>query len=157
MYEYRAKVLRVIDGDSAEFSVDLGLNVHRVETLRFAGIDTPELNSSDPAVRERAKAAKAYVSRVLIGEPDIAVCQQIAVLTQQGNLVAIIPLLPKVVVPVAVEIRLRTFKPYTTDKYGRFLASVLYRCQNDPPDFWRNLCEELVVQGHAVAYDGGAR
>jgi micrococcal nuclease len=42
MYEYRAKVIRVVDGDTIDVDVDLGMKVHVVERLRIAGIDAPE-------------------------------------------------------------------------------------------------------------------
>jgi micrococcal nuclease len=67
MYEYAAKLIRVVDGDTIVLSLDLGLSVHRIETCRIAGVDTPELNSSDPAVRARAQSAKSFVEEQLAG------------------------------------------------------------------------------------------
>ena len=43
-YLYRAKVIRVIDGDTLELSIDLGFNVNRTGSFRLADIDTPELD-----------------------------------------------------------------------------------------------------------------
>ncbi len=42
MYEYKAKVIRVIDGDTIEVMIDLGFEVFAKEKIRFARIDTPE-------------------------------------------------------------------------------------------------------------------
>jgi micrococcal nuclease len=155
VYDYKAKVIRVLDGDTAEFNVALGLNIYSTQILRFYGINAPETNSSDPVVREKAKLSKEHVAKVLIGEPDAAVCQQIAVLVQQGNLVAVMPLLSKVVVPVATEVKVQTVKPYSTDKYGRWLGQVLFRTADMAPDApWRNLNEEMVSLGLAVPYFG---
>lgn len=42
MYEYNAKVTRVIDGDTYDVLFDLGLNVFVHERIRLAGVDTPE-------------------------------------------------------------------------------------------------------------------
>ena len=47
MYEYRARVDRVIDGDTADFIVDLGFNVNIKIRGRFAGVDTPERGHPD--------------------------------------------------------------------------------------------------------------
>jgi micrococcal nuclease len=47
MYEYRAKVDRVIDGDTVDFIVDLGFNVTIKIRGRFAGVDTPERGHPD--------------------------------------------------------------------------------------------------------------
>jgi endonuclease YncB( thermonuclease family) len=163
MYEYRAIPLRVLDGDTVQFDVDLGLNVHRTEILRFLGVNAPETNSSDPVERQRGKEAKDFVTKILIGVPEPEIVAVIG--TALGQLANTPPIDPTKIKALcaqffpaaATEVKVRTAKPYSTDKYGRFLASVLYRCQNDPPDVWRNLCEELVEQGLAVRYDGGAR
>lgn len=45
MYEYKASVLRVIDGDTVRARVDMGLDCRIDLTLRLAHIDTPELPS----------------------------------------------------------------------------------------------------------------
>lgn len=42
MYEYRARVKRVVDGDTVDFVVDLGFKVHMVIRTRLLGVDTPE-------------------------------------------------------------------------------------------------------------------
>ena len=43
MYEYRCKILRVVDGDTVDVDIDLGFGVwmHK-ERIRLHGIDTPE-------------------------------------------------------------------------------------------------------------------
>jgi micrococcal nuclease len=41
-WTYRARCLRVIDGDTLAVQLDLGFDVHKDETLRLAGVDTPE-------------------------------------------------------------------------------------------------------------------
>ena len=47
MYEYRAKVDRVIDGDTVDFIVDLGFNIKIKIRGRFKGVDTPERGHPD--------------------------------------------------------------------------------------------------------------
>jgi micrococcal nuclease len=42
MYEYRARIVRVIDGDTVEAEVDLGFHISFLRTLRLFGINTPE-------------------------------------------------------------------------------------------------------------------
>lgn len=62
MYEYKAVVKRVIDGDTVVLDIDLGFRTWlRDEHVRLFGINTPELTAKDPVVREAAKAAKAFV------------------------------------------------------------------------------------------------
>ena len=43
MYEYKATVVHVIDGDSVEAAVDLGFSVSVHMQLRLLGIDAPEV------------------------------------------------------------------------------------------------------------------
>ena len=48
MYEYKCKILRVVDGDTVDVDIDLGFGVwmHR-ERVRMMGIDTPESRTRD--------------------------------------------------------------------------------------------------------------
>ena len=43
MYEYKCKIVKVIDGDTVDVDIDLGFGVwlHK-ERIRLYGIDTPE-------------------------------------------------------------------------------------------------------------------
>ena len=66
MYEYSAKMLRVIDGDTLEVDIDLGFKtILRKKKLRLSGIDTPELRSKDITERARAKEAKQFVESLI--------------------------------------------------------------------------------------------
>ena len=62
MYIYKASVVKVVDGDTVDCEIDLGFHTKMVKRVRLAEIDTPELNSKDPLVREKAVAAKDYVT-----------------------------------------------------------------------------------------------
>jgi len=42
MFQYAAKILRIVDGDTLSLDIDLGFYVRTVQTVRLAGIDTPE-------------------------------------------------------------------------------------------------------------------
>ena len=47
MYEYRASVERIVDGDTIHCTLDLGCGVFKKETLRLWGINAPELRGRD--------------------------------------------------------------------------------------------------------------
>ena len=47
MYEYRAKVIKVYDGDTITVEITLGFNVYKTEVLRLANIDAPELRGDE--------------------------------------------------------------------------------------------------------------
>ena len=66
MYEYKCKILRVIDGDTADVDIDLGFGVWmKKQRIRFAGIDTPESRTRDLVEKKYGNAAKAYVQSYL--------------------------------------------------------------------------------------------
>lgn len=50
MYEYRAKVVHVVDGDTLRLEVDLGLETTRLITVRLSGINCPEKNTPEGVV-----------------------------------------------------------------------------------------------------------
>jgi micrococcal nuclease len=58
-YKYKAKVLRVIDGDTVVFSIDCGFKIKYEAECRFYGIDTPELRKKDQ--KEAALVSKQWV------------------------------------------------------------------------------------------------
>jgi micrococcal nuclease len=68
MYEYKAQIQRVIDGDTAVAVVDLGFSTFKNEHLRLFGINTPELNSKDEEQRAAAKAAQNALSALIVGK-----------------------------------------------------------------------------------------
>ena len=48
MYEYRCKVIKVIDGDTVDVDIDLGFDIIiKGERVRIMGIDTPESRTRD--------------------------------------------------------------------------------------------------------------
>ena len=43
MYEYRCKVVHIVDGDTVDVDIDLGFGVWmKKQRIRMYGIDTPE-------------------------------------------------------------------------------------------------------------------
>lgn len=73
MYEYRCKVLKVIDGDTVDVDIDLGFGVCMMdERVRIMGIDTPESRTSDKVEDLFGEAAKARVKE-LLGKGDHAI------------------------------------------------------------------------------------
>ena len=71
MYEYKCKVLRVVDGDTVDVDIDLGFGVwlHK-ERVRIMGIDTPESRTSDKVEKVFGLAAKERLIS-LLGENAI--------------------------------------------------------------------------------------
>lgn len=66
MYEYRCKILRVVDGDTVDVDIDLGFGMwmHK-ERVRMMGIDTPESRTRDKVEKLFGLAAKAHLKSLL--------------------------------------------------------------------------------------------
>ena len=66
MYEYRSKILRVVDGDTVDLDIDLGFGVVLAnERVRIMGIDTPESRTSDKVEKLFGLAAKKRLKELL--------------------------------------------------------------------------------------------
>jgi endonuclease YncB( thermonuclease family) len=50
MYEYRAVMVQVHDGDTVTFEIDLGFSIFSRHAVRFAGINSPELATQEGKV-----------------------------------------------------------------------------------------------------------
>jgi micrococcal nuclease len=68
MYEYKAKVDRVVDGDTVDFIVDLGFNVNIKIRTRLIGVDTPERGHEDwsKATQECNRLLKSIADKELL-------------------------------------------------------------------------------------------
>jgi micrococcal nuclease len=97
MYEYRATIVRVVDGDTVDASVDLGFDVRFTMRLRLFGINAPEMKT--PA----GPPAKDHLIALL--HPDAGTTP------------------PAVVAAMPVVVLLRTQKDHQ-EKYGRYLATL---------------------------------
>ena len=53
MYTYKAKLIRVIDGDTIEASVDLGFGLRYQMLIRLHGINTPETRTRNLKEKKR--------------------------------------------------------------------------------------------------------
>ena len=62
MFEYKCKLLRVIDGDTVDVDIDLGFGVWlRKQRIRLYGIDTPESRTRDLIEKKYGLAAKEFL------------------------------------------------------------------------------------------------
>ena len=65
MYEYKAVVDRVVDGDTIDVTVDLGFSVWKKMRVRMEGINTPESRTRDLEEKKRGLAAKDRLKSIL--------------------------------------------------------------------------------------------
>lgn len=66
MYEYRTKLIKVVDGDTVDVDIDLGFGVWlKDERVRIMGIDTPESRTRDKVEKVFGVAAKDRLKSLL--------------------------------------------------------------------------------------------
>ena len=62
LYTYRARLDRIVDGDTLKCCIDLGFSLYISQKLRLAGIDCPELSTP------KGQEVKAFVEEALKGK-----------------------------------------------------------------------------------------
>jgi micrococcal nuclease len=127
MYEYRTRVVGVVDGDTLDAEIDLGLDVRHRIRLRIEGVDSPELSTPE------GRAAQAYVRGWL---------------ENHGGL-------ENLVVVRTIKDRREKYGRYLARVYGWSSSTPREERVRGMAD--RCLNEMLVAEGHATPYAGGAR
>jgi micrococcal nuclease len=73
-YIYRIKsVLKVVDGDTIDASIDLGFDISLEKRIRFAGIDTPESRTRNLEEKALGLESKEWLKKALEGAKDIII------------------------------------------------------------------------------------
>lgn len=126
MYEYNAKCLRVVDGDTVDVMIDLGFSTWKKVRVRLDGINTPESRTRDKEEKKRGLAAKARLQEIIeINDSEF-------LLRVNG-----------------------------IGKYGRALGEIMVKTVGRNPEdislTLKNVNKQLITEGHAVEYHGGAR
>lgn len=72
----RAFCRYVVDGDTQDFLIDLGLGKYAYETVRLVAehgvrYDAPEINSGDTAERQRGQDTKARATALVLNQPTL--------------------------------------------------------------------------------------
>ena len=127
MYEYRCKVLKIVDGDTVDVDIDLGFGiVLKNERVRVMGIDTPESRTRDKVEKQFGLAAKKRLKEMLDNKSGPILKTQI---NKKGE--------------------------DMKGKFGRILGD--FTVYHAPTDSWRMVTDIMVEEGHAVAYFGGSK
>ena len=78
MYEYRCKIVKIIDGDTVDVDIDLGFGVwmHK-ERIRLYGIDTPESRTRDLDEKKYGLIAKSWIEKFMpLGSTQTPITQK---------------------------------------------------------------------------------
>ena len=65
MWTYKARLLRVVDGDTYDFEVDMGFYMRCSQRFRLLGVDTPELRRGSEKSKQAGRDATEFVKQVL--------------------------------------------------------------------------------------------
>ena len=68
MYQYKAIITNVVDGDTFDMDIDLGFNIHIHERVRLLDIDTPEKFGKEKPL---GLIMKQYATERFLGEEVI--------------------------------------------------------------------------------------
>ena len=71
MYNYKAKLIKVIDGDTVDLMVDLGFDMWHKIRVRLDGINTPESRTRDKKEKKLGLEAKEFTKNFLTGKEII--------------------------------------------------------------------------------------
>jgi micrococcal nuclease len=90
LYHYKAKVKRVVDGDTVVFSeIDLGFEIAlKNRKARLLGVDTAELRSSNEDEKVKAFEAKDYMIDRLEGKDVVIKIREYEYVDNFGRILA---------------------------------------------------------------------
>jgi len=127
MYEYKAKLIKVVDGDTVDAMIDCGFSVFRKERIRLRGINAPESRTRDKEEKKLGLAAKARLKELIKeGKNEFMVKTSIDKKGKYGRLLGELFL---------------TLKSNNATKKANI----------------KSYNQTLVDEGHATYYDGGKR
>ena len=68
MFEYKAVITNIVDGDTFDMDIDLGFHIHIHERVRLLGVDTPEKFGKEKQLGLTVKqfAEKSFLNKKVI-------------------------------------------------------------------------------------------
>lgn len=71
LYQYKIKVLKVVDGDTIDACIDLGFDTFVNKRIRLHGINAPETRTRDKEEKARGKESKKFLSELIANNNNI--------------------------------------------------------------------------------------
>lgn len=68
MYKYKAKLIKIVDGDTIDAEIDLGFDTIVRKRIRLYGINTPGTRATDNTEKQKGDASKARLAELLKSE-----------------------------------------------------------------------------------------
>ena len=127
MYEYKCKIVKIVDGDTVDVDIDLGFGVWlKDERVRIMGIDTPESRTRDLVEKKFGLAAKEKLTQLLQGTPVLK-----TQINKDGE--------------------------DMKGKFGRILGDFIVADGYGGYENGALVTEIMIAEGHAVPYTGGSK
>ncbi len=127
MYQYKAKLIREVDGDTVDAMIDCGFSTFKKERIRLYGINTPEVRTRDKKEKEKGLAAKdRLIQLIQEGDNEFIVETSIDKKGKYGRLLG------------------KLFRIKSTDHVAIAATAKSYN-------------DVLLEEGHAVEYFGGKK
>ncbi len=73
MYQYQAKLIKVVDGDTVDLLVDCGFSIFTKQRVRLIGINAPETRTKNLIEKEKGLASKDFLHKKLYGCKNILI------------------------------------------------------------------------------------
>ena len=142
MYEYKAKLVRVVDGDTVDAMIDCGFSTFRKERIRLRGINAAESRTRDKEEKKKGLAAKARLQELIEQDENNEFMVQTS-LDKKGKSGRLLGLL---------------YQPtHHTVGLTDFSHSLAYDWCPETEYLRYSYNGTLVQEGHATLYDGGKR
>ena len=129
MFEYKCKVMRVVDGDTIDVNIDLGFQVWHKARVRLLGIDTPESRTRNLDEKKLGLASKERLKEMLKGRDIVLKCSK-----DKGKFGRVLA-------------NVEAFSPAGTKRNPKTPL--------DPPVYQVN--QQMIEEGHAREYFGGKK
>ena len=108
MWTYRAKVVKVVDGDTVDVEIDLGFRVYHKVRLRLAGLNAPEVRGAE---REAGLLSKYWLKAALDQSNGESLYVQTKKTGKYGRWIATLYVSPRVTYNEQVELLLGIDEP----------------------------------------------
>ena len=137
VYQYKAELLRIVDGDTLDALIDIGFDVFVKKRIRLFGMDTWESRTRDLEEKKKGLAAKARNKELL--EQGVFKLKSFGT-GKYGRVLGEIFVSPD------------------------FVGEHIQECISNPEnridlsyDGWVSVNDILMEEGHAYEYDGGKK
>lgn len=125
MYQYKAIITNVVDGDTFDMDIDLGFNIHIHERVRLLDVDTPEKFGKEKPL---GLIMKQYATERFLGE-------EVVIKSEKADIAAVTDSFGRWLVRVNIDERREIYDLYNelgvNKKHNRYSEENVLALKND--------------------------